>query len=133
MKRVDISAAAKKMLDVPFVHQGRDRSRGVDCVGLIVCALEELGIPYVDLKGYGRTPHAGKLMATIDSQPNMRKVPVPVSGGVLLFRIKRDPQHVAVFDGENLIHSYSTIGRVVVQPFDEFWASRIVACYEVLA
>lgn len=127
-----MAPAARELMGVPFLHQGRDPAVGVDCVGLAGYAMDRNGVSYVDLKGYGRSPHAGRLMATIDNQPHLRRTGAPVAGGIVLFRIKRDPQHVAVFDGEELIHAYLTAGKVTSNPLDDWWRSRIVACYEVV-
>ena len=39
-----LQAAAASWVGAPFLHNGRTRSQGVDCMGLIVCVLRDAGI-----------------------------------------------------------------------------------------
>lgn len=133
LKRVDISSYAHELLGVPFKHQGRNPAVGIDCAGLVSIALTRAGVPHSDVKGYGRNPDGVTLKKHLAAQTNMREIGFPEAGCIILFRIKHDPQHVAVWDGELLIHAYSTAGCVTTNPLDTWWLDRIVACYEVLA
>lgn len=46
-----VLAAARGWLGVRFLHNGRAKSQGVDCLGLIVCVLREVGAPCPDGDG----------------------------------------------------------------------------------
>ncbi len=46
-------------------------------------------------------------------------------------RFNKDPQHLAIFTGENIIHSWQIPGQVVEHRLDEDWAQRIVSIYRV--
>lgn len=55
-------------------------------------------------------------------------------GKVLLFRIRREPQHVGIVSnhwhgGLGLIHAYSGAGRVVEHSLDQRWIDRIERIY----
>ena len=52
--------AARSYIDTPWQHQGRSRY-GIDCIGLLICAGRDLGIPIEDIHAYERTPRAHDL------------------------------------------------------------------------
>lgn len=43
MKRAAIIAVSRTWIGTPFVHQGRVKGLGCDCVGIPLCVAEELG------------------------------------------------------------------------------------------
>src|SRR5690606_30433438 len=86
--------AARGFLGVRWRHQGRSM-RGVDCAGLVVCALRAVGREPVDMAGYGREPYLSGLETTLrenfgDPQPaeSMRV------GDIALMRFVGAPSHV---------------------------------------
>ena len=77
--RQQIVEAAKSMLGVPFLHQGRDEKLGVDCVGLLVVIGRKIGYPeIVDITDYRRMPKAEVIRATICQ--NCDEIPVEEAG-----------------------------------------------------
>ena len=50
-------------------------------------------------------------------------------GDLLLMRFAGEPQHLAVFTGETIIHAYQATGRVVEHSLDDKWRRRIVRVY----
>ncbi len=50
---VDLAAAARRYLEVPFVHASRNEW-GVDCVGLLLCAAHALQLTDYDNVNYNR-------------------------------------------------------------------------------
>lgn len=97
--RKEIIDAAATMLGLPFVHQGRSGTAGVDCVGLLVVMGQLIGYPEIfDVEGYRRTPSANVIRETL--QKNMDEIPLEEArvGDVFLMRtggIK--PRHAAIF------------------------------------
>ncbi|GAB3099664.1 C40 family peptidase [Aestuariicella hydrocarbonica] len=132
MKPIKLSDHARELMGVPFLHQGRNPAVGIDCAGMVSIAMQRFGVEHTDVKGYNRNPDGKTLKNHLDSQVNLRQIPFPVAECIILFRIKRDPQHVAIYDGNEIIHAYSTAKKVTSNPLDEWWMSRIVACYEVI-
>lgn len=124
----DIITAARSALGVPFKHQGRSAS-GLDCAGLIVHVAQSLGLDYVDSDGYSRRPSGGLLESALDGQPCLERVARRQPGDVLLMRFTGEPQHLGIFTGETLIHSYANVGKVCEHRVDEAWARRIVRAY----
>lgn len=124
----EIVAAARAEIGTPFVHQGRSPGRELDCIGLaIVVARTWYDIP--DTEAYGRMPIGGKLETGFDSHPLLVRVKEPQAGDLLIMRFGNDPQHVAICAGETIIHSYSTVGKVVEHRFSDVWRKRVVRVY----
>lgn len=131
--RADIVSAARAYLGTPFVHQGRLRGAGVDCVGLLICMARDLGITDVEYTGYRRTGDGGLLMQALES--HLVRLPDDVffqAGQVLAIRY-RNPQHVAVVtgaapDGITIVHA---IERGVTEHIlDARWRRRIYAIFD---
>lgn len=134
-----IVRAARALLGVPFLHQGRDPAIGLDCVGVAIAAARACGVQVIDRVGYGRMPigdevwsgPSGGLLGAIDEQPGLRRVRgAPRAGDVLVLRFARLPQHVAICAGETMIHGWESVGRCVEHPLDATWRRRIVAVAE---
>ena len=122
---------ARETIGTPFRHQGRTSGNGIDCVGVAAHVAAGLGLPYIDQAGYARQPSAGQLEAALDAQPCLVRIKVGLAaaGDVLLMRFSGDPQHVAIFSGETLIHAFEKSGKVVEHEMNEYWRSRIVRAY----
>ncbi|MDX2350410.1 MAG: NlpC/P60 family protein [Porticoccus sp.] len=124
---------ARECIDTPFVHQGRTCGKALDCAGVLVHVIEGLGFVCDDEKGYPRSPYKGLLEACLSRQPHLKEIhKSEVSeGDVVLFRIKREPQHIGIFTGKTLIHSYYCTGRVVEQSFRP-WQNHITHAYRIV-
>lgn len=131
MTAQDIIDTALGMLDTPFVHQGRVPGVGLDCAGLVICVAARLGIEHFDVPAYGRTPHHGLLEQTLDEQPGLVRIGRDdiQPGDILLMRFAREPQHVAIYTGDGVIHSWSQPGKVCAHGLDATWRARIVHAY----
>lgn len=127
-----IIAAARQCLKTPFVHQGRVPGVGLDCAGLVVHVLKSLDVPHSDLKGYPRLPYRHMLENHLDSQSHFQRIARLVPGCVLLLRITRHPQHLAIWTGETIIHAFSDAGCVVEHRMDDRWKNKISRIYEIV-
>lgn len=125
-----IIAAARSAIGTPFVHQGRIAGRGLDCAGLIIHVAQSLGIEYIDRPGYSRRPTGGLLESALDGQPALVRCLERQPGDILLMRFQGDPQHLAVFAGDTIIHAHSLAGKVCEHRLDSVWAARIVRSYQ---
>lgn len=133
--RIEFVKACRRYLGTPFKHRGRTRN-GLDCAGLIVVALQDLGQKPYDLKVYGREPHKDGLRQTV-----VRNLGEPLKSGVewlpgdvVLMRFVREPHHLGVFGdypggGLSLIHSFGEVGKVVEHRLDEKWKERVLEVY----
>jgi len=115
-----------------FKHQGRLKHVGVDCAGVIIGVARELNLDtfvnFRDYRDYKRIPDSDKMTATL--RQFMTKVNLPLPGDVLQMSFFNNPQHLVILlDGNNIIHSNSNFGKVVVHRLDSEWKSYVVASY----
>lgn len=142
-----IVAQARTWLRTHYHHQGRLKKSvhghgGVDCIGLIIGIIDELGIQdgdgnslvCADETNYSMYPEQGRLITSI--QKHLRPVPTEkmAVGNVLLFKTFRDPQHVGLLTqypsgGPGLIHCNSSAGMVVEQPLSMAWVKMLTHVY----
>ena len=127
----EIIAAARAELGTPFVHQGRIPGRALDCAGLAVVVASHWHTP-VEPAAYGRSPYLGLLQQWVEAQDFLEPARQPEAGCILLMRFGRDPQHLAICAGDMMIHSYSTIGRVVEHRYSDVWRARTVRAYRFM-
>lgn len=108
---------------MPFRHQGRTR-QGVDCVGLPIVVLEGLGVLPRAFRevGYSRLP-TGELMAHVMSW--CRPLEVVQPGALLILAWNVNPAHAGIATGENIVHAYERVGKVVEHGFRAHWPSRL--------
>lgn len=127
----EMLAVARACLGTPFVHQGRIPGRALDCAGLVVAVAQAIAADYRDMPGYGRNPSNGLLEAALDAQPCLEAISPAArqAGDILLMRFDADPQHLAIYTGENIIHSYQKVGKVCEHRLAAVWAARIVRVY----
>ena len=137
MSSVEIALACLK---TPFAHQGRIAGRGLDCAGLYIHVMRELGLDYVDAKGYPRNPYDGQLEKQMDAQPALERIAVAdaQAGDWLCMRIKSAPQHLALHAGfidgvPYIIHASEEHGGVVHHRLDDLWRVRVLRAYRVTA
>ncbi|MDO9007218.1 MAG: NlpC/P60 family protein [Deltaproteobacteria bacterium] len=129
MKASQIIAAARECIGTPFAHQGRIINKALDCAGVAVHVFDSMGCEVDQPAAYSRTPNNAMLEYWADRQPFLTRETIPQAGDILLMRFAGEPQHVAIFTGENLIHAYEAIGRVVEHRLDAKWRKRIVRAY----
>lgn len=127
-------AAARSYLGTPFHHQGRLPGVGMDCAGVVVCALQSCGYAVVDHQGYGRIPSMGIFQQAVlehcETIPQSEVLP----GDLMLFAFRDEPQHIAIvsnLDPVMIIHAYSDVGRVVENGLDATWQGRLRGCYRL--
>ena len=118
---------------VPYHHQGRNREVGLDCAGLIVVALQDIGFEVKDLEGYARIPNAERLRAIVEHNFKVvNSFNEAEPGDIFLMRFATQPQHLAVFTGDGIIHSYLKKGHVLEQRLSDVWRKRVVGVYSLV-
>lgn len=125
----DLQTAARQYLGVPFRHQGRN-ALGLDCGGLLVVAAADLGRILDDIKGYARTPDGKTLVAVMER--NLKRVNrKPEPNDIILFKLRKYPQHIAICTDIGIIHAHADNGKVVEHGLDDKWRSMIVGVFEL--
>lgn len=123
----DLIAAARSRIGMRWLHQGRTE-QGVDCVGLVLVCLRDLGIEVPDMPGYRRSPHPIHFIEHI--RTNTDRAPAPAPGMMGVFRDGNQPCHVGIFaemHGQlSLIHAYAGLGKVLEEPFIHDWPRLLI-------
>jgi cell wall-associated NlpC family hydrolase len=72
--------------------------------------------------------------SALDGQPQLVRVSASDmhAGDLLLMRFSGEPQHLAIYTGDTIIHAYERVGKVVEHGMDAAWRRRIVRVYRVL-
>jgi cell wall-associated NlpC family hydrolase len=123
----DVVSEARKWVGTPFRHQGRLRSVGVDCAGLILGVGKALGaLPAaLEYRGYGAGAYAPALLEALENwlEPSERG-----PGRVALFRIGGEPRHLAFLSPGGMIHVMWN-RHVCEVAIGERWESRYDSSY----
>lgn len=140
-QRTAFIAAARSFRDVPFKRRGRS-FRGVDCVGLPVCALAMIGLSANDLRVYSPRPDGVTLRATLVAHLGP-PIPVPDAqpGDIALMRWHESNgtvwhNHVGIFTpyhlgGLSLLHAFKPAGRVIEHNIESPWDRRIAEVFSL--
>jgi NlpC/P60 family putative phage cell wall peptidase len=134
VEKSDIVAEARTWIGTPFQHQGRTKGKGVDCIGLLYGVAKNLGIA-PDIKslpqeyiGYKRIPENGRLQAALNTYMEPIRMSQVGPGDVLLFAYKiGQPQHVAIYTGDTLIHAYNK--KCTEHSMSAAWRRRLCGAY----
>jgi len=103
-------AAARTYLGVPWMEQGRTRA-GVDCIGLVVLAARDCGLPVPLTANYGRMQAYGKMKPLLIEWCDRRGE----GGEGIVVLYKNDALlHLGILTGTGtVIHAYGPNGRVI--------------------
>lgn len=133
-----LDEAARRYLGTPFLHQGRDPSRGIDCIGLLVAAAKDCGLHWLaahDFAGYDRNPAAhvleSRLASALSSADDLKP------GCIVSLDFFGKTRHVGII-GEHcgrltIIHTYNRPSKVIEHGIDAKWRRRITGIYQVEA
>lgn len=119
--------AALSLVGTPFRLHGRDPETGLDCAGLVLCALERIGRPlpppaaysrhWQDLDGISMQAKAAGLVSAS---------PIRRTGDVLIMRVSSIQLHVLIAaSGSSAIHAHAGLGRVVLSPIPADWSVAV--------
>lgn len=131
--RNDVIASARRLIDVPFRHQGRG-PEGLDCVGLIIAVAHDLrvGLDWPEMP-YALFPPADTVRGALDRYLDGPLPGPPRPGDIALVRRRRTANHLAIVaDGDkpySLIHADWSQERVVEHRADWHWQLRVAALY----
>lgn len=129
--------AARAYLGRPFKHQGRNPAIGIDCIGLLVLAARDCGLPQADADStaYGKDPHDGLLESHLVAAFGPRLPTAQMQpGDIAAVDYAGAVRHVGIVgrleDGAlSLIHTNQRVGRVTEARIDAKWQRRIAGVY----
>jgi len=132
--RSDIVEAARMYLDCPWRHQGRSE-QGIDCAGVIVCALRDVGLPAPDRTDYQRRTAGTRFIKHFEKHGIRISVGEMRPGDVAVFREPAFPCHTALVSEKNgqrhMIHGHLRRRKVVEELFDGYWEQYLIAVFRV--
>jgi cell wall-associated NlpC family hydrolase len=118
-----LAAAARKLVGVPYRHDGRDPTTGLDCLGVLGAALAAVGrgapLPARTALRWRRDPD----VAAIATACGLLCADGPVAlGDVLLVRCSPLQLHVLLaVQADRFVHAHAGLRRVVLGPRDPAW------------
>jgi cell wall-associated NlpC family hydrolase len=124
-------ATVESYVGTPFHHQGRLPGVGLDCAGVVVCALREAGVEVEDITGYSRLPMQGLFLTMVKKQCDQVTFDDLQDGDLCMFRFRSEPQHLAVYKNGQIIHALQDAKKVITQDLDSLWKARLVGCWRV--
>jgi len=116
--KADFVAGARALVGTPFRAQGRDPSKGLDCVGLV---LEVFGIPIDTVRRNYRL--RGEHRAEIETELArfFRAVRSGKPGDLMLLRVAPAQLHLGVCTSRGFVHADARLGRTVETPGEPRW------------
>lgn len=110
--RVTIVERARAWIDTPYLHQGRMRGVGVDCLGLLIGVAREQGLvaPDFDVNGYARLPDGHQMIDLCSRYMRRIENDAMRPGDVVTVAYDGRPQHIGIIGdyrhgGLSMIHA----------------------------
>ena len=124
---------ARRWINTPFQHQGRLLSRGVDCVGLVLCVMRDLllGDWLAEYAVYPEQPVDGPVEKVCRERLIGKPIQAREPGDVLAMRMPVSVCHAAIVTDRGIIHAYSGVGRVFEHKLNAKWLRRVAGCYAI--
>lgn len=121
------AAHAEALIGTPFRLGGRDPEFGLDCVGLVACALEKAGKSTPPMPQYRLRNTDYAFAPCLWAKAGFQRVPNPIQRGDLIL-VKPGPgqRHLMIaLDANCFVHAHAHLRRVVAFHGSIPW--RIVA------
>lgn len=118
-----LAAAAHALVGTRFRLNGRDPATGLDCLGVLACALAAIGHDAELPNGYELRSRGDRGAARIAGAAGLTPAVDPVTpGDVLLVRCSPVQLHLLVArDAKRFVHAHAGLRRVVLGPRDPAW------------
>ena len=117
MSGAALAAAAERLVGTPFRWRGRDPARGLDCLGLVLAALEAIGRPARAPTDYRlRRLEIERFLTAAAAAGLAETARAPEPGDILLLRPGPAQHHLLIAAPDGLIHAHAGLGRVVLTP-----------------
>lgn len=120
------ATAAEALIGCRFRLHGRDPDTGLDCVGVVGCALSSSGVRPVVPGGYGLRNLSVNQWLPLAEQSGLVPANDPLQrGDIVLVDLAHSQHHLAiVLDAQHVVHAHAGLRRVVRQPLDPAWHVR---------
>lgn len=129
MRWLKLYKIARKLLGVPYVHQGRNAKYGVDCGGVLFFVLKELGRKPIDAGAYNSFIDFD--LIDLMKKNGFRQVENGEPGDVAVIKIKGYPQHLVILSDTGIIHCHAKSGTVIETAFLPVWKKRVFCFFRL--
>lgn len=142
--RADVISKAREYVGTPFQHLARVNGRGIDCVGLLLCVADDLGIkdtsgaPLLrgDYPDYSHQPVGTFVQDECRRRLTSKSISDLKPGDVVTLRVPTDPCHVAIISERGghlyMVHAYSAGEQKCVEHvLSPQWRRRIVGVFSL--
>lgn len=111
-----------------YVKNGRNIKTGFDCWGLVLCVYRD--VFHVELPDFSYTPTIFGYLDAVEYGLNLvYNVSAPVTGDIVLMRIKNAPIHTGLYVApERVLHCYNANVGTVLDKL-KMWQNQIVGFY----
>lgn len=116
-----IAAEALALVGAPFRLRGRDPRTGIDCVGLVLAALEQAGVPVSEPPAYQLRGTGRARAETLLRRGGLAPVEAEAAGDVLLAQSGPMQLHLMIRATAGHVHAHAGLGRVVLMPPPVQW------------
>ncbi len=114
------------MVGVRFRPQGRDRTLGLDCVGLVAVAYADAGRMLGAPRGYPvRGWSGGRIDAALELAGFAVAADAQRCGDVALLALPAGQFHLGLIGPASVIHAHAALRRVVETPLDAAWRGAV--------
>lgn len=134
--RSEIVLKAREYINTPFIHQGRLKGVGIDCIGLVINVGKELGIfdESLNIGGYLPIPDGTSFLKGADTYLVKQTKEEMLPGDTIIVKYDKDPQHIGILadyrhGGLSIIHASSEACRVIETRLMFSEHTRFVATY----
>lgn len=119
----NLADAALPFVGKPFRMGGRKPDSGLDCIGVIVAALECAGRPVSALPGYSLRQYDLHSLVLLAERVGLHRVAgETIRGDVLHLQPSPSQAHLAISLGDQgIIHAHAGLRRVVISPPPAPW------------
>ncbi len=124
MSGAALAEAARALVGVPYMRDGRDPATGLDCLGVVAAALAAIGHkPALPIRSTLRRRNLPDLALIASDARLLCVTGETIAGDVLLVRCGPLQWHGLVAVGEaRFVHAHATLRRVVLGPADPCWS-----------
>jgi cell wall-associated NlpC family hydrolase len=132
----DVVRIARTYKGTPWVQTGRIKGKegGVDCIGLVICVFNELGLNIPSTEQYSMEDEFALLKKRVEERCILVENKQLLPGDIMLFRARLMHNHAAIYSGEKtIIHAYNSeaVRMVVEDPYTASWGVRLFGTYRV--
>ncbi len=140
-----VCETARSYENTPFHHLGRQKGVGVDCVGLVICVAEDLGlsdvhgVPFLrhDYPDYSPQPLGDFVLLECKRRMSEKIINNMCAGDVITMKVPYSSCHAGIVVERSgvlhVVHSLnsSTVPRVMEHIIDKVWRHAITGVFSL--